>query len=68
MQNWVQPFGPALHNIFSFSCGPMEKIIAHPCSRGCYGQEGIGNNWNKFCVNSTYQCGEIKSFNVKSAI
>ena len=31
MQNSVKPFGPALHNIFCFSCGPMEKIIAHTC-------------------------------------
>ena len=30
MQNWVKPFGPALHNIFCFLRGPMEKIIAHP--------------------------------------
>ena len=34
MQIWVQPFGPAPHNIVSFSCGPMEKIIAHPWSKG----------------------------------
>ena len=28
MQTLVRSFGSALHNIFLFSCGPMEKIIA----------------------------------------
>ena len=46
MQNWAKPFGLALHNIFCFSCGPMEKIIAHPCFRTClvislYKQNGV---------------------------
>ena len=31
MQTLVRSFGPALHNIFLFSCGPMEKIIAQVC-------------------------------------
>ena len=33
MQNWVKPFGPVVHNIFCFLCGPMEKKIAHPWSK-----------------------------------
>ena len=33
MQTLVRSFGPALHNIFLFSCGPMEKIIAQVCDR-----------------------------------
>ena len=33
MQTLVRSFGPALHNYFLFSCGPMEKIIAQVCTR-----------------------------------
>lgn len=33
--------GEALHNCPSFSCGPLERLIAHPWSRGLRGRD----NW-----------------------